>query len=518
MRRTAMAVLALSLAVCLLAAVPALADVKLPAVLSSGMVLQQNMNLPVWGWADPGEVVTVTIGDQSASTVANAAGDWKVLLGPFKAGGPVEVTVKGKNTVTLTDVLFGEVWVCSGQSNMQFNVRSANNAEQEIAEANYPQIRLFQVPNVTAETPQRDVKAQWVACSPQTIPGFTAVGYFFGRHLHKALKVPVGLIGTSWGGTPAEAWTSVPAMQIEPDLQPLFDRWANNIAAYPANLERYNKEVLPKWRADVEKAKAEGKQTPRQPTPPAGPGSQHRPGNLYNAMIAPIVPFGIQGAIWYQGESNAGRAYQYRRLMPMLISDWRNNWQEGDFTFLMVQLANYMARKDNPGDSAWAELREAQSMTTKLLPKVGQAVIIDIGDAGNIHPTNKQDVGKRLGLQAQKIAYGQDLAYSGPVYKSMSVEGNKIRLKFDCVFGGLASQDGQPLKGFSIAGEDRKFVWANARIDGDTVVVSSDQVTAPVAVRYAWADNPECNLSNSTGIPASPFRTDEWPGITINSK
>lgn len=515
--RTTFRVTLCSVLVLVLFALPGLADVKLPAVIGSHMVLQQGMQCPIWGWADAGEVVTVSMDGKSATATAGTDGKWSLKIGPFTAGGPFDMTVTGKNALTLTDVLVGEVWVCSGQSNMQMNVRGVQNAEQEIAEANYPNLRLFSVPLKAAVTPQADVNGQWVACSPQTIPGFSAVAYFFGRHLLKTLNVPVGLIHTSWGGTPAEAWTEVSKLQADPEYKELFARWDKMIADYPAAMDKYNNETLPKWREAVAKAKEEGKPEPRRPNPPNGELSQHRPGNLYNAMIAPLVPFAIKGAIWYQGESNAGRAYQYRKLLPTMISNWREVWGEGDFPFLIVQLANYMARRDQPGESAWAELREAQYMATKALPNVGMACIIDIGMADNIHPVNKQDVGKRLGLVAEKIAYGRDVPYSGPTYESMTVEGKAIRVKFANVFGGLVAKGGEPLRGFAIAGADKKWVWADARIDGDTVIVSSEAVPEPVAVRYAWADNPDCNLYNAAGLPAVPFRTDDWPGVTINS-
>jgi sialate O-acetylesterase len=498
-------------------ALPGMADVKLPAVVGSHMVLQQGMQCPIWGWADAGEAVTVSMCGKTATAKADAAGKWSCKLGPFAVGGPFDMIVAGKNTLTLTDIMVGEVWVCSGQSNMQMNVRGVVNAEQEIAEANYPNLRLFSVPLKAAVTPQTDVNGQWAACTPANVPGFSAAAYFFGRHLLKALNVPIGLIHTSWGGTPAEAWTQVEKLKADPEYNDLFTRWDKMIADYPAAMEKYNNETLPKWREAAAQAKADGKPEPRRPNPPNGELSQSRPGNLYNAMIAPLVPFAMRGAIWYQGEANAGRAYQYRKLMPTLISNWREVWGQGDFPFLIVQLANYMARRDQPGESAWAELREAQYMTTRALPNVGMACIIDIGMADNIHPTNKQDVGKRLGLSAEKIAYGRNVVFSGPTYESMTRTGNALRVKFANAYGGMVAQGGGALKGFAIAGADKKWVWANAEIDGDSVVVWAEGITDPVAVRYAWADNPECNLYNAGGLPAVPFRSDDWPGVTINS-
>ncbi|HUU09711.1 MAG TPA: sialate O-acetylesterase [Phycisphaerae bacterium] len=515
MRLRLRAVWMAALCVCLALATSATADVRLPKVIGDHMVLQQGGDLPIWGWADAGEDVTVSLGGQKVAAKAGADGRWQVRLKPLKAGGPLKMTVAGKNTLKVADILVGEVWVCSGQSNMQMSVRSSANAA-----ADYPKIRLFTVPNVTATEPQDDCKGQWVACSPQTVEHFSAAGYFFGRMLHKDLDVPLGLINTSWGGTPSEAWTSQETVDAVADFKPIVDRFdqaAVNYAKAKEDWEKTRDEKMAKWKEAVEKAKADGKREPGQPRPPDDPSkSPHRPTSLYNGMLAPLIPYRIAGAIWYQGETNAGRAYQYRVIFPAMIKDWWTHWGQGEFPFLFVQLANFMARKDQPADSAWAELREAQSMTLAL-PKTGQAVIIDIGDARDIHPKNKQDVGKRLALAAEKIAYGKDIVYSGPVYDSMAVEGDKVRLKFKHVGGGLVAQGGT-LKGFAVAGEDKKFAWADATIDGPCVVVANKDVAKPVAVRYAWADNPECNLYNKESLPASPFRTDEWPGVTINGK
>ena len=496
---------------CLVLAAPCLADVKLHALFSDNMVLQSDMKVPVWGKAEPGEAVTVAIGDQKETATAGTKGHWKVELMPLKAGGPFIMTVTGKNSISLQNVLVGEVWVCSGQSNMQTKVSSAANAGTEIAEAKYPQIRLFTVSMRVSDTPQENVKGKWVECSPETVAGFSAVAYFFGRDIHKSLGVPVGLIHTSWGGTPAQSWTSRGALESDPDLKAYLDSWAKVIENYPQKLDEY-KNALEKWTAATQAAQPTT-QPARRPSAPAGPGSPNQPSGLYNAMIAPLVPYAIRGAIWYQGESNAGQAYLYRKLFPAMITDWRRAWGEGDFPFLFVQLANFQARMDQPSESSWAELREAQLMTLKL-PKTAMAVIIDIGDAKDIHPKNKQDVGHRLALGARAAAYGQDLVYSGPVYDSMTIEGDKIRLSFKHVGGGLAAKGGETLKGFAVAGKDRKFVWADARIDGQTVIVSSPSVPQPVAARYAWANNPECNLYNRENLPATPFQTDDWPGVT----
>ena len=488
------------------------ADVKLPAIIGDNMVLQNGMETPIWGTADPGEKVTVTMGEQHAVTVADSAGKWTVSLTQWEAGGPFEIKIAGNNKITLQNILVGEVWVCSGQSNMWWTVKLSANPEKEITEANYPMIRLFSVKEAVADEPQDDVQGSWSECSPETVETFSAVAYYFGRALHRELDVPVGLIHTSWGGTPAESWTSTPMLESDPVLKPIIDNWAQVLEKYPKAMEEHN-ERLAKWEEDSQKAKKEGKPAPRRPRPPIGPGHPWQPAGLYNAMIAPLIPYAIKGAIWYQGESNADRAYQYRKLFPAMIYDWRRSWMQGDFPFLFVQLANFMKIDPLPVESAWAELREAQLMTLAL-PNTGMAVIIDIGEANDIHPKNKQDVGRRLARWALAKTYDLDIVYSGPIYKSMAVKKNRIVLRFDHVDDGLTTKDGGPLKGFAIAGQDMKFVLAKAEIKNNKVVVWSDKVTKPIAVRYAWANNPVCNLYNSAGLPASPFRTDHWPATT----
>jgi sialate O-acetylesterase len=497
------------------------ADVRLPAVISDNMVLQAGGRVSLWGWADPNEEIGVALSWRQADWTiqADSTGKWSFQMAAPDVGGPYEITLKGKNTVTVKNILAGEVWICSGQSNMQMAVQSAANAQEEIAAANYPQIRLFTVTRKVADQPQADCTGQWVACSPETAPGFSAVGYFFGRDLYKELKQPIGLIHTSWGGTPAEAWTSPVALHQNPNLEPILTRYKQALAVYPQAKAKYD-EAMAKWRQAAKEARTEGKQVPRQPGAPMGPENPNSPSGLYNAMIAPLIPYTIRGAIWYQGESNAGRAYQYRDLFPTMIKSWWNAWGQGgqeDFAFLFVQLANFMDVKEEPGDSTWAELREAQLMTLEV-PNTGMAVIVDIGDAKDIHPKDKQDVGKRLALWALANTYGKDIVYSGPIYRSMEKKDNRIVLSFDHVGGGLVAKGGALLKGFAIAGADHRFVWADAKIEGDQIVVSSDKVADPVAVRYAWADNPVCNLYNKADLPASPFRTDTWPGVTVDKK
>jgi len=503
------------------------ANVRLPAVISDNMVLQRGVTVPIWGWAEPGEQILVSVSwhTMAWAVTADEHGKWMFKMNSPRVGGPYEMTIKGKNKITIKNILVGEVWVASGQSNMQWPVKQTANAEQEIATANYPEIRLFTVQRQVAEKPQPDCVGSWQLCSPDTVANFSAVAYYFGRELHKELNVPMGLIHTSWGGTPAEAWTRREILKSDPDFAPILQRYADAVAKYPETMQEYERKIN-EWREAVAKAKAEGRKPPRKPGAPLGPGHHHSPAGLYNAMIAPLMPYAIRGAIWYQGESNVGRAYQYRKLFPAMIKNWRKDWGQGDFPFLFVQLANFKAVNPEPSESDWAELREAQIMTLSL-QNTGMAVIIDIGEANNIHPKNKQDVGKRLALWALAKTYGKKFVYSGPLYKSMEVKGDKVILHFDHVGGGLVAGGGEPLKGFAIAGapvlsgeskNGGKFVWADAKIDGDTVVVSNDKIAEPVAVRYAWADNPVCNLYNREGLPASLFRTDDWPGITVDQK
>ncbi|HVK06087.1 MAG TPA: sialate O-acetylesterase [Armatimonadaceae bacterium] len=491
------------------------ADVRPASVFADHMVLQREMRTPVWGTATPGEAVTVSIAGQTQRTRAGEDGKWLVRLTPLKAGGPHELTVAGNNSVRYTDVLVGDVWICSGQSNMAWAVRSSDNAQQEIAAANYPNIRLMFVPNTTSSRPRETAAARWAVCTPETVPPFSAVGYFFGRHLNQKLNVPIGLVHTNWGGTRAEAWTPDAYLRADPDYATFLkgsDEYAQN---YPAALARFE-EAQKKWQEAADKAKAEGKPAPGDaPRRPAAPDRNPNLGSvLYNGMIHPLVPMGIKGAIWYQGESNAGQAYNYRKLLPTMIRSWRDAWGQGDFPFLIVQLANYGPDAPDAKGSAWAELREAQTMTAEQVRNAGQAVTIDIGNPKDIHPTNKQDVGKRLALIAENRVYGDKaVVYSGPAYKAMKAEGGAVRLSFDHLGGGLEAKGGA-LSGFTIAGEDQKFVPAEATIEGDTVVVKAASVARPVAVRYGWANSPVCTLYNKAGLPAVPFRTDNWPGVT----
>ena len=663
------------------------AGVRLPAIFSDHMVLKKTARVPVWGQADPGEEITITFAKQTAKTQAGGDGKWTATLDLSETGpGPFEMTVQGRNAIRITDVLVGEVWLASGQSNMQWTLNQTLNAAKEIAASANSQLREFAVMRATSMDSLEDCKGTWQVASPATSANFSAVAYYFGKKLQAELRVPVGIIHSSWGGTPSEAWTSSEALDTVPDLkasrerlwsqvkdypgkkqtfvdtfgawlkengredQPVADAaafaapglspegwipltlpgrlmaeglpdagavwlrreidfpaipdvkirlnlgaldaydsvyWNGRLltqltyqsysgngfvrqsAAYevPADLVKQGQNTLairvfqpvtaakfptvPKadslaldtgWLAKPEFAlpTLDAEKIAAAPTPPPNPAApQNVAGFLFNAMINPLVPYAISGAIWYQGESNAGRAWQHRTAFPLLITDWRSHWKQGDCPFYFCQLANYLPKKDLPGDSAWAELRDAQSQTLSL-PETGQAVLIDIGEEKDIHPRNKKDVGERLALIALANDYGKEIPFSGPVFKSARIAGGKILLTFTSTAGRLVAKTlpatsdlrtvahetaplvrnspGSELEGFALCGEDRKWVWADAKIDGDSVVVWSDQVPAPIAVRYAWSDNPTANLYNAAGLPASPFRTDDFPATTRDAK
>ncbi|MBN2012179.1 9-O-acetylesterase [candidate division KSB1 bacterium] len=636
-------------------------NVSTAKIFGNHMVLQQGIQIPVWGKGDPGGQVVVQLGNNINRTVVNEDSTWKLILKPLKADGPFTMKVLAADTIVFNDVLVGEVWICSGQSNMEWPVNRTQDAEAEIKNADHPTIRLLTVANDTALVAREDITTDgWHVCSPASIPEFSAVGYFFGRELNTKLNVPIGLISSNWGGTVVEAWTSPQGLKKHPDYQsmiapdgsrligmdklnsnylemaqtwqmkvdtliaskkqvtdftnwqdlnygatawkkmklpifwendalPNFDgivrfrkefnlpagfvgkkvklhlgaiddvdiTWFNGVeigASYywqqlrvydiPDSLVKAGRNVIAVqvidtggggglWGpADELKIEAENDakislvgawdyitvidnaELPGLPTYPVGPNC---PAVLYNGMIAPLIPYAIRGAIWYQGESNAERAYQYQTLFPNMINDWRLHWGQGEFPFLFVQLANYKANSPEPVDDSWAELREAQNMALAL-PNTGEAVTIDIGDADDIHPRNKQEVGRRLALNARKLVYGEDIVRSGPIYEGMSIEGNNVRITFKNTGSGLMTKGNEKLTGFAIAGADKVFKWANAEIDGNTVVLHHPDIEQPVAVRYAWQSNPTCNLYNKEGLPASPFRTDSWPGKTVRAK
>ena len=461
------------------------ADTKLASVFQDSMVLQRELSVPVWGWDEPGETVTVKFADQTKTAEAGKSGKWMVKLEALKANAKGQtLSVTGSSKIALNDVLVGEVWICSGQSNMEWPMRLTVNAKEEIAAAKHPLIRLFDVPgHTTNPLPQDTCPGKWQACNPTSVTGFSAVGFFFGRRLQQELNVPVGLIGSNWGGTRIEPWTSPDGFRGVKEL----DAIAKQVGAY-------NKDSK------------------------VGGGS---PSAIYNAMIHPLAPFSMRGAIWYQGESNGGEGITYHHKKVALVNGWRKLFNP-DLAFYWVQLANWQKPNDNPaGGDGWARVREAQRKSLEL-KHTGMAVIIDIGNAADIHPRNKQDVGWRLSQWALAQTYGKDLVPSGPIYKSHKVEGDSIRLSFKYASGGLivgkkdglkptaAVKDGK-LARFAIAGADKKWHWADATIDGDTVVLKSEDVKQPVAARYAYSMNPAgANLYNREGMPASPFRTDSW--------
>jgi len=479
----------------------ATADVKLPPVLGSGMVLQRGLPVPVWGWADAGEKVSVSFAGQTKTANAGDDGKWMVKLEPLKASSKAaSLSVAGKNKISLDNVLVGEVWICSGQSNMEWAIRSSMNAKEEIAASDHPNIRLFNVPgHTTSPLPKEEGRGNWQVCSPKTSSSFSAVGYFFGRRLQKELEVPVGLIGSNWGGTRIEPWTTLAGFESVPELSKI----ANQVKNYKADTR-------------------------------VGGRS---PSAIYNSMVHPLTPFAMRGGIWYQGESNGGEGVTYYHKKHALVNGWRKAFQNKDLGFYWVQLANF--QKPNvrvvkdpkkefsnaAGGDGWAKIREAQTQALDI-PHTGMAVAIDLADAHNprdIHPRNKQDVGGRLAQWALHQTYDKkDLVPTGPLYKSHKIKGNAIHLSFDHVGKGLMVgkktkleptaevKDGK-LEHFSIAGADKKWVWAEATIDGETVVVHSADVPKPVAVRYGFTMNPaKANLYNKDGIPASPFRTDNW--------
>ena len=493
------------------------AEVRLAKVFGDHMVLQRDVPIPVWGWADEGEAVAVTLGAQTRSTTANSVGRWRVTFDKLAVGDDsITLTARGKNAVMLSDILVGEVWLCSGQSNMAMTVNRARDYEAEKKTADHPKLRMFTVKSGPAMQPQSDCLGAWEVCTSETVGGFSATGYFFGRELLEKLDVPVGLINSSVGGTGIEAWTSLDAQEARPELTRLFDEWNDRAKTYDPETARARfEQQLATWTEAARKAKAEGRESPRRPVEPVDPRlDRNHPANLFNGKIAPLIPFALRGTIWYQGEHNARTvetATLYRQQLPLLIEDWRDRWDQGDFPFAWAQLPNFKRGTVEPQSvSEWATMRE--SMTQCLsVPKTGMAVTIDIGEANDIHPKNKQDVGKRLAAWALAKVYQQSTPASGPVYYSHEIEDSRVVLEFKHLEGGLVVRGDGILKGFAIAGEDKKWHWASAAINGETVVVSHPSITKPVAVRYAWGDNPACNLLNAAGLPAAPFRTDDWP-------
>ncbi len=511
---------------------PLRAELRLPAIIGDNMVLQQKQANPLWGWDAPGTEVTVKFAGQTKTAKADAKGKWTVKLDAVPANAqPATLSIQGTTGKELKNVLVGEVWLCSGQSNMGFSVDRAWDADLDMAQAKYPQIRLISVPQVGTQEIQDDFKGQWEECSPATVGGFSAVGYHYGRILHEMLGVPVGLIDNSWGGSAAEAWVRRDVLEKDPRFTRMIALWKKmeagfsqaafekSVAAHQAKAEA--------WAAARKEAVKSG-----SPLPPAlsrppqnAMTGQKRPGNLYAGVLHPIIGYGIKGTIWYQGESNSAQAKEYRELFPLMIELWRKEWQQGDFPFYWVQLADFRAEQAEPVDSDWAELREAQTLTMSRLPNTGQCVITDLGDSNDIHPKNKRDVAERLARWALVKDYGFKLPYSSPTFKDAKFEGNKAIVTFDHAETGLRIVDVDQVRGFAICGEDRKWVWADAVIlpesadsprnpRGNQIAISSPKVAKPVAVRYAWADNPVANVYSAEGLPVTPFRTDDFPMIT----
>lgn len=496
------------------------ARMKLPAIISDNMVLQADSNVPLWGSAEPQSKIIVNCSWDGANvaTDANSEGKWLLKVKTPKNGNNCSITITcGQESRTISNILIGEVWLCSGQSNMWWPVKQANDANVEIAAADYPATRFFTVEQQTSDTPLNDCTGKWVLCNSENVADFSAVGYFFGRELYKKLNRPIGLIDSSYGGTPAQAWTSKAILANDERLK----KYLEKDAEVQANKDKYQQQydqALTEWQRVAAVAKAAGEKEPKKPAMPRELFQKNRPSVLYNAMIHPLMPFTIKGVIWYQGESNAGDTL-YKDLFPAMIKNWRQDWGQGDFPFYYVQLASfgkYMKRDANRipdmtiiTDSNWAMIREAQFKALSL-PNTGMASAIDIGDIGNIHPGNKQDVGKRLALWALAKCYGfEEITYSGPLYKNMKIEDEKIRICFESIGSGLIAK-GNEIKGFTIAGADKKFYRANAEIQGDTVLVWSPEIKKPVSVRYGWSDWSNCNLYNKEWLPASPFRTDNW--------
>ncbi len=474
------------------------AEVSLPVVFSDGMLLQRDLPIHVWGRSAAAENVSVTFRGETRSAVADELGRWQLYLSPVAAGGPYELTVSGSNRMVIHDVLVGDVWVASGQSNMEFKMRELDNSQAEIAAAKFPRIRILRIKHAYSEYPLADAVADqpWVEVSPESVSEFSAVAYYFAREIHDKEKVPVGIIESNWGGTVAETWTSMDALTADASLMAVFASRARMMDAEAENIL-----LEPIHQAEIDKAKAAGVAPPKFPWHPLQ--QMWAPAQLYNAMIAPLTPYGIRGVIWYQGESNSklDRAPSYERLFQTMIRDWRDRWALGDFPFLYVQISNFTS----DASEDWATIRHAQLRTLQLR-NTAMAVTIDIGNPDDVHPRDKVDVGHRLALAARATVYGEPVEYSGPLVRQVTREDHALRVWFDHA-AGLQSKGGPPTS-FEIAGADGKFVAAEARIDGQTMVVSSAAVTSPVKVRYGWANSPSCNVFNGEGLPASPFRAE----------
>jgi len=499
-------------------AAPDKVELRLAAIFSDHAVLQRDRPLPVWGFTEPGDEVTVSLAGKTAKATADASGRFLATLEAIPVGGPHELVAEGRTRVVASDVLVGEVWLASGQSNMAMTVGGVLEADEEASAAIFPSIRMFTSVTRAAGEPETDVRGAWVVASPTTVKAFSAAAWFFGRDLHKALAVPVGLVVSSVGGTVAEAWTPAEAVAKEPLLAPMWERAQKATVGYDrVAAEAKWRKAHKRWQEEVESDRRAGRTPPPEPPPVADPraGLQF-PGSLWNGMVAPLAGLSLRGFLWYQGESNAGRADQYRTLFPTLIASWRAAWGRDELPFYFCQLANFGRIAPSGLDSPWAELRDAQLLTMQKTPFTGMAVLIDVGEPSDIHPKNKQEVGRRLALWALAKDHGRaHLEFSGPILKSQTTGDGKLVLTFDHVGTGLSTSDGRDPEGFAVASLKGAFLPARAKIDGDKVILTCPKVPHPAQVRYAWADAPEAaTLTNSAGLPASPFRTDSRPGVT----
>ncbi len=506
----------LAFGVTLFAAFSVPAEVRLPDVFGDSMVLQQKQKIPVWGTADAGETVNISFGGQRRTVVAGGNGKWRVDLNPLNAdASPKTLTVSGKNTIELKDILVGEVWLVSGQSNMQWTLLQSVNGEAEVARANHPNIRLFNVSREVAFRKKQGKLGEWKICTPESVRDFSGAGYYFAVELQKELKVPVGVINSSYGGSQAEAWTPVEYLNANPDLKATVERTKIWEEERPRVRVEYDA-AIKKWREESEKQKASGVRPSPSPGVPDALRDYRVASSIYDGMIEPLIPYAIRGVVWYQGESNEARAEQYNILLPAMIRAWRERWGAGDFLFGIVQLPNYRRVKADPEESPWSFIREAQRRTAETAPDTGLIVTIDIGEANDIHPKNKLDVGRRMAIWALKDVYGKKIAVA-PSFKKAEIKNSKIVLTFEDAGAGLKIRgDGARLEEFAIAGADKKFVWAEAKIIGkNKIEVSAPSVPNPQAVRYAFNSNPKNpNLTNDSGLPAAPFRTDDWDDPT----
>ncbi len=485
------------------------ADIRLPSLIGDNMVLQQGGICRLWGWADADEAIAIKPSwlDNGLETKAGSDGRWQIKVTAPPTGGPYTIVLQGKNKITLSNILCGEVWIASGQSNMKWPLSRSENGEKHTAEANHPHLRLFHVSRTPALEPQENCEGQWLASTPQSAESFSAVGYFFGRDIHQKLNVPIGIIETAWGGTPAQTWTRKEMLASRLELQSYLSEFEQLQQEYPEKLAKYEEE-LAKWKQKDQEAKENNSKTPNKPWPPHAPLSAQNPSILYNGMIAPLVNFTIKGAIWYQGEANVRDPEIYHPLFSTMIENWRQDWGQGQFPFYFVQIAPYERYRPVV---ACALLQEAQFKTFRTVANTGMVVVSDIGNIKDIHPRNKLDVGKRLARWAMSETYRlNDIIPSGPLYSHYLVEDEYIRIYFDYARTGLECR-GKELTHFAIAGADRKFKPARAVIDGQTVLVSHPEIKHPLAVRFAFTNNAEPNLFNGIGLPAGPFRTDEWP-------